>query len=90
MNIIIIIFVIIHNCVVYYLKINFQKKINIGGRENLDKLKNKLIPILLFFAIAITLCGTSAAATTTHTNNTNLTNSTSACGRSHNKRYCIY
>ncbi len=34
----------------------------------MDKLKNKLIPILLFFAIAITLCGTSAAATTTHTN----------------------
>ncbi len=62
------------------LKINFQKKINIGGRENLDKLKNKLIPILLFFAIAITLCGTSAATvtpnTTLHLNQT--TNTTAA------------
>ena len=46
----------------------------------MNKLKNKLILILLFFALAITFCGTSAAATTTHSNNTLTKNSTTHAG----------
>ena len=46
----------------------------------MNKLQNKIFLILLFFALTITFCGTSAAATTTHSNNTNLTNSTAHAG----------
>ena len=46
----------------------------------MNKLQNKLILILLFFALAITFCGTSAAATTTHSNITLTKNSTTHAG----------
>ncbi len=78
---------IIHKCELNLLlkKFFIKKKYFNGGRENLTKLNNKLILIILFFALAITFCGTSAAVTI-HTNQTlNTTTPTNAANTTTNQ-----